>query len=212
MPMTITALSPSAADSARVDVHVDGALRLTVAADVVFAAGLRVGDALTAARLEELERGDAAWRAREAALVLLSHRPRSARELERRLTGKGHDAEMARHAVDRLADVGLVDDASFAATFVRDRVRLKPKGRRVLEQELRMKGVEGGTARAAIDGVMETEGTDDVALARQAAARWRPRAGEDPRRARARLHGFLARRGFGGDAVSAVVSEKLGES
>lgn len=210
--MTITALSPSADNSARVDVLVDGALRMTLAADVVFAAGLRVGDLLTTELQAELERADGAWRAREAALVLLSHRPRSAKELARRLKGKGHDAEVAEGVVDRLEDVGLVDDAAFAQSFVRDRVRLKPKGRRLLQQELRAKGVAGDTAAAAIDDVLAAEETDDVALARQAAARWRPRPGEEPRRARARLHAFLARRGFGGDAVRVVLAEKLSAS
>jgi regulatory protein len=209
--VTITALSPSAEHAARVDVHVDGAFRLTLAADVVFAAGLRVGDDLTPERQAELERQDGAWRAREAALSLLSHRQRTAKELARRLAGKGHDAAVAGEVVERLEDVGLVDDDAFARAFVRDRVRLKPKGRRVLQQELRAKGVSGETARAAIDGVLEAEETDDLALARQAAARWRPRPGEDPRRARARLHGFLARRGFGGDALRAVLAERLAD-
>ncbi|HEX2205659.1 MAG TPA: RecX family transcriptional regulator, partial [Longimicrobium sp.] len=68
------------------------------------------------------------------------------------------------------------------------------------------------TARAAIDGVLAAEGAGEADLARAAAARFRPRPGEDPARARRRLHDFLARRGFGGDAVRAVVEETLGDA
>jgi len=91
-------------------------------------------------------------------------------------------------------------------------VRLKPHGVRRLGQELRAKGVDEEVARAAIAEVIEREGATELDLARAAAVRWKPRAGEDPARARSRLLAFLARRGFGGDAVGAVLREKLGES
>ncbi len=195
---------------ARVEVHLDGALRLVVAGEVAYAEHLRVGETIDLPRLEALERRDAAWRAREAALVLLSFRPRTATELRRRLAEKGYAPDVAEECVAGLGDAGLVDDASFAELFVRDRVRLQPKGARRLQQELRAKGVDADVARAAIDDVMEREETDETELARQAATRWRPRAGEDRLSARRRLHGFLARRGFGGDAVRAVMEEVLG--
>ncbi|HET7230820.1 MAG TPA: regulatory protein RecX, partial [Longimicrobium sp.] len=87
--------------------------------------------------------------------------------------------------------------------------RLRPHGRRRLAQELRAKGVDDETARTAIDEVMEREDASEHDLARAAAARWKPRPGEEPERARRRLHAFLARRGFGGDVVREVVDEKV---
>jgi SOS response regulatory protein OraA/RecX len=41
--------------------------------------------------------------------------------------------------------------------------------------------------------------------------RWCRRDGEDPQRARRRLHGFLARRGFGGEVIRAVLEERTRE-
>lgn len=208
--MRITALEPQISRPERVNLHLDGAFHGVLAAEVVFAERLHAGDELTPERLEALLRADAAWRAKESALLLLSFRPRSAGELRRRLAEKGYEADAVEDAVGRLSAAGVVDDASFAEMFVRDRVRLKPHGRRRLEVELRRKGVDAETAADAIDDVLEREATDDLALARRAAARFRVRSGEDPRSARRRLHGFLARRGFGGDAVRTVAEEVLG--
>jgi regulatory protein len=209
--MKITALEPQKHDDQRFSVHVDGAFRMGLAAEVVLGAGLSVGDEVTEGELAALERKDEGWRAREAALALLAHRPRAAEELRRRLLRKGFGDEVAAACVEGLEGLGLVDDASFSQTFVRDRVRLRPHGKRRLRQELRAKGVDEETAAAAIDEVMETEDATEDDLARGAAARWKPRPGEDPFRARRRLHGFLARRGFGPDAIRAVIEEKLGE-
>jgi regulatory protein len=209
--MRITALQPHARNPERVHVHVDGQPRLTLSAELVLTLGVRLGDEVDEARLEELERRDQPWRAREAALSLLSYRARSADELRRRLARKGFDAEVVDACVETLGSVGVVDDAAFAETFVRDRVRLRPQGARRIRQELRAKGVDADTASAAIDEVMEVEDASELDLARAAAARWKPRPGEERDRARRRLHGFLARRGFGGDAVRTVLAEKLDE-
>jgi len=208
--MKITAIQPQKLRADRVNVHVDGEFRLALAAELVLTEHLHVGDEVDEARLEALAAQDGGWKARDAALSLLSHRARTATELKRRLKRKGFEPEMAESTVERMEELGMVDDASFAESFVRDRVRLRPHGRRRLKAELRAKGVDEETARAAIDEVMEREEASETDLARAAAARWHPRAGEEPDRARRRLQGFLARRGFGGDAVRAVLREKLG--
>lgn len=207
--MKITAIETQKHDANRVNVHVDGAFRLALGAEIAFTEHLHVGDEVDDARLEALERMDASWRAREAALSLLSFRPRTAAELRKRLTEKEFPADVAADVVERLGEMGLVDDSAFAETFVRDRVRLKPKGKRLLARELRVRGVDAARAEDAIDEVMERTETSETDLARQAAAKWRPRAGEDPRKVRARLHAFLARRGFGTDAIREVIGEVL---
>jgi regulatory protein len=205
----ITSIQPQKNHAERLNVHVDGAFRFALAAEVVLTEHLRVGDEISEARIAELEGSDAAWKAREAALVLLSFRPRTAAELRRRLREKGYAPEVADACVERLGELGMVDDSSFAEMFVRDRVRLRPKGKRILAQELRVRGVEGETAQAAIEEVMERENATETDLARQAAVRWRTRPGEDPQSARRRLYAFLARRGFGADAIMPVLDAAL---
>ena len=207
--MKITRIEPQKNHAERLNVHVDGAFRLALAAEIVVAEHLRVGDELSEARLAELEGRDQAWKAREAALHLLAFRPRTAAELRRRLREKGYAPEIVDPCVERLGEIGVVDDSSFAEMFVRDRVRLRPHGKRRLTQELRAKGVDGEMAQAAIEGVMERENTTETDLARQAAAKWRPKSGEDPQASRRRLYGFLARRGFGTEAIMAVLNEAV---
>jgi regulatory protein len=122
---------------------------------------------------------------------------------------KGYAPEIGEEVIGRLRELGMVDDAAFAGTLVRDRVRLRPQGARRLAGELRQKGVDDETARAAIRETMEGESTDERELARRAAEKWRPRADEEPARARRRLHGFLTRRGFDGEVIREVVDERL---
>lgn len=205
--MKITAIRAQRRARERLNVHVDGEFRLALAREVVLRRGLRAGVEITEAEISELETEDVAWKAREASFTLLSYRPRTARELQRRLERKEFPEDVARATVEDLRTRGLVDDAAFAESFVRDRVRMRPRGRRRLVQELRAKGVDLEAADSAISRVLEGEGASELDLARRAAARWSPRDGEDPRSARRRLHGLLARRGFGSDAIRTVMDE-----
>ena len=195
--------------------------RAELAVDLVAREGLAPGDRLSPQRLEELEREDGLYRAREAALSLLSHRARSRVELRRRLLRKEHPPGMVEQVLAWLDERGYVDDRAFAESFVRDRLRLRPRGRIGLLQELRKKGVDDGTAEAAVAAVMAAEEVDEGALARDAADDWARKnrstlrkarhSREDRQRARRRLYGHLARRGFAPDAVRAAIDEVLGD-
>lgn len=207
--MKITALQPQTRNADRLNLHVDGTFRLALAAEIAYGAHLHVDDEISEETLAQLEARDQAWKVREAALVLLAFRPRTAAELRRRLLQKEFPAEVVDSCIANMVDQGLVNDGAFAETFVRDRVRLRPKGKHRLAQELRAKGVDADEAQEAITEVFEREDVSESDLARAAAEKWRPRAGEERPKARARLHAFLARRGFGGDAIREVMAELL---
>lgn len=205
----------------RVRLYVDGdeSARLDIAADLLLRSGLAAGDEVSDARLSALEEEDEIYRARQAALSLLAHRARARRELRRRLQRKDFSEPVIDRVLAWLEERDYVDDEAFAEAFVRDRLRLRPRGRIALSRELRRKGVGDAVAEAAIERVMEVEQVDEAALARESAEAWarrnrpalRKAAGSDDARraARRRLYGHLARRGFGGDAVRMAIAAVL---
>ena len=184
---------------------------------------LAKGDVLDDAQLDALREATADHDAREAALRLLAYRPRSQGELEERLRRKGHDPERIARCLEGLRTAGIVDDAAFARAHVRDAVRLRPRGSRRLLAELRRKGVAERTASDAVDAVLEEEDSADADLAVLAAEGWSRRAREAERahlcgvgeraeveRARRRFWGYMARRGFGPDAVRGALERICG--
>jgi SOS response regulatory protein OraA/RecX len=93
----------------------------------------------------------------------------------------------------------MVDDAAFAATFVRDRVRFKPRAASAgSPQELRTKGGGRGDGARGDPRRLRGRRVSETELAREAAASV-AEAGETATGAQTLLR-FLARRGFGGDA------------
>jgi len=151
---------------------------------------------------------------REAALRFLSVRARSTRELEGRLREKGFDSKLVSDSIQWLRDRRYLDDEEFAAAFIRDRLRFSPRSPFLLKRELGEKGVSESLAHAVLDRILEEDGWTVGTLAARAAEGWvrkqgpegrrgllAPRFTRERERARRRLYGFLARRGFVGEAL-----------
>jgi regulatory protein len=209
----VTALHAQRRHPERVNVHIDGEFCCGAAWEVVYAEGLRVGDAAGADVIARIQLADERWKAKQAALSLLAARPRARRELGDRLRRKGYDAETAQWALIQVERLGLIDDVAFAESWVRDRLRLRPRGARALVAELTRKGVDSDTARNVVERIMHAEQADDGALCQEAADRWlrthgRTVATEPDQHARVtrRLAAFLQRRGYAGDHIRAALN------
>ena len=111
--------------------------------------------------------------------------------------------------LDRLADVGLVDDADFAEQWVRSRRMNAGKGKRALAAELRTKGVDNEVITAAladIDAGAERERAEQ--LVSDKLRRENGSTDDDAKVAR-RLVGMLARRGYSQTMAFDVVKVAL---
>ncbi len=145
--------------------------------------------------------------ARTILLRRLSAAPRSRAQLHDDLRARGVPEDVCQRVLDRFADVGLIDDATFARMWVESRQRSRGTARPVLRQELRRKGIDGEIAEAALEEIdADDERARAVELVR-VKARSLHRL-EPPARVR-RLVGMLQRRGYSGSVAFSVVREVL---
>ena len=199
-----TAPTPQEKREGRINVFVEGKFVVGVYEDVAVALGLRVGQAITPERLEEITNAETARRAREDAFLLLSYRARSEKEVADRLQKRGYEPQIVTETLTFLRDLGFLNDESFAQRWAESRGTTR--GRRALAFELRQKGVAPETAAQALETTYGDDGERDAA--RLAAVK---KVGERPvdqsREARTRLAAFLTRRGFGWDSIRPVLTE-----
>ena len=138
----ITEIAPQARDPERVSVFLDGVFAFGLPREVALREGLTVGDELDAERVAELRAVDEAARATSAALAFLSYRPRSEREVRDRLRQKGYARAATDAAVAKLEGWRYLNDEDFARFWVEHRAANQPRGRLLLEQGLRRKGID----------------------------------------------------------------------
>lgn len=146
--------------------------------------------------------------ARRIALDQLAARQRSEKELRTALARRNVPEDVADEILERFSDVGLIDDASFAAALTASRTEFGLRGRMRIRQELQTKGIERRLADEALAGLSrEDERRAALALAHR---KMRVMSDLQPGVARRRLFGALARRGFDGGLVASVVEEVMG--
>ena len=153
-----------------------------------------------------------------AAARFLEARPRSTDEVRHRLREAGYRDNLVEGALRRLTELGFLDDAGFARTWVESRDRVRPRGVRALRDELGRMGVaaadiEGAlAAREAVaagddpddlrlvpgDGERAASGASDAAAAARLLARKGAGLMREPdlRKRRAKAYALLARAGF----------------
>ena len=142
----------------------------------------------------------------EAAARFLEARARSVGEVRRRLTSAGYRADLIEGATERMTELGMLDDETFARAWIESRDRARPRGERALSEELRVRGVDRSVISAALEERRTTAsdaGEDAVPSADEAAAERllarHARALErvaDPRARRQHAYALLARNGF----------------
>jgi regulatory protein len=205
----ITALKPTKRDPRRISVMLDGSFAFTLSADLISARNLEPGVELAEEQAASLLAADDVDRATEQALTFLSYRPRSEREVRDRLRKGGYGQETIDLVVTRLYGWRYLDDADFARRWVENRGAQRPRGGRLLQQELRQKGIDPETAREVIAEADLDEDSAAEALARRRIAAY---VGEDPVVVRRKVGAYLARRGYGFDVARAAMDRVLGES
>lgn len=146
--------------------------------------------------------------ARTIVLRMLTARPCSRAELAAELRKRRVPEDAAETVLARFDDVGLVDDAAFAAGWVERQRRTRGLSRRALATELRRRGVAAEAAAEAVAVVSDDDERERAAalVARKLSS---VRTLDRPKQVN-RLVGMLARKGYPADLAYAVVRDALG--
>jgi regulatory protein len=196
----ITRLSMGKGRDKRVNVFVDGKFSFSLLAEVVVQEALKVGQALSESRIEELLGTDRYRRCYNAAVRYLSYRPRSESEIRQRLQRHGYDYDCIERTVVVLKERGLVDDTAFARFWIENRETFSPRSRRLTGLELQRKGLDRHVIEQTTGIIDDREGAYRAGLKKASRL---PSA--DYVLFRRRLGDFLRRKGFGYEVINETV-------
>jgi regulatory protein len=77
-----------------------------------------------------------------AAARFLEVRSRSVYEVRRNLSSAQYPVELIQLTIERLIELGMLDDRAFARAWVESRDRARPRGEQALRRELALKGID----------------------------------------------------------------------
>ena len=200
--MELTAIEPRR--HRLVQLYLDGEAAVKLDAATAQEARLRVGMELDDEELHELLQKSDAARAKEKALYLLEHRPHAKRELERKLS-RTVGEEAAQAAADRMEELGLVDDADYAARLAQELARKGYAFSRTV-QELVPRGVDRELAQEA---AREASPDPEEAIRRLIQRKYERRLGDE--QGRRQTAAALQRLGYRWEEIRSALREFDGD-
>ena len=145
-------------------------------------------------------------KAYERALLFLERRDRTEKEVTDKLAGLGFSEEIVSETVERLRDIGLVNDEDYAVRYL-EALTAKGRGRLRIVSEMRRKGLPEELVRNTLeDGVSaEDERARALAAARKALAS--VSAETEPGKAASKVNRRLVSLGYTYSVIGEVMDE-----
>lgn len=164
------------------------------------------------ARIAALPRTEQVEKAKELALYVLTASMKTRKQLTTKLTEKGYPEDVTKEVLDRLEELHLLNDASFARNYATSKQRSSSLGAGRIKRELLQKGVDAETVAEALEEVdgMDEDGQYEAALELLRKKAPSTRNLEPTARVR-RLAGLLARKGYSPAFIFRAVKEVLAE-
>lgn len=135
----ITGITPQIKDKLRCNIEVDGRFYCGMKLETVMQNRLKVGTVVTTEELSRMQLESEKQTALDKALTHISVSMKTEREIRLFLQKKGYLADVCDFVVGRMKEYGFLDDGAYARQYAEN--ASKTKGRRLIELELKRKGV-----------------------------------------------------------------------
>lgn len=197
--MQITAIEPRRKGLCAL--YIDGEFAMKLDTEVLLAHRFDVGREISDEQLHECIQTSDNKRCKDKAMWLISFRDHSRKELIDKLK-KDYGEESCINAVNRLEELGLINDGRFARRYTADLINLKHLSERGVRQKLREKGID----RDLIDEVLDEFVIDEEDQIRTIIEKKYARSLSDEK-GRRRAVNALARLGFSYASIKSVLNE-----
>ncbi len=162
--ITISRIEPCKKNQNRINLYSDEGFLFAVYLESALAHKLGVGVTLEDALAQTIIAEDSARYAMSTAMSLVSRKMRTTSEIQSKLRAKGLSPAAIAQAVDKLIELGYLNDAEYARLYAND--LFARYGEKVVEQKLLQKGLDRDLVRETLREIPQTQELIDTYLQR----------------------------------------------
>jgi len=202
---TVTSIKPQR-NQKRVNVYLDDKFGFGIDIENFVKLGLKVEQELKEEEIEKIVKKAEFQKTLDKLLRFATLRPRSEKEIKDWFKKRKVHESLYKELLNRLSKLELIDDKKFAKWWVDQRNTFKPRGKRVLEMELRLKGIKKEIAQEILGDLKVNEEKVAKDLLQKKVYRWKSLPVLERK---LKMSQFLARKGFGWDVIEKSVDKML---
>ena len=202
--MQITKIEIQKKRKDRYNIYIDDEFRFGVDEGTLIDFDLRKDREISEEEVEKIENEEVVVKAFNSAMRSLKLRDRSEKEIRDKLKQKELAVSAIDKAIKKLYRLEFLNDKRFAEMFVRDRMKLKPKGKRVLSLELAQKGIDKDIIEEVLSELVG--GEEELDLAKRVFEKAEKKyGGPEDSEAKQKIIKYMVSKGFSWDDISKII-------
>lgn len=200
----VTGVKPQK-NNKRVNVYLDNKFGFGIDLENFVRLGLKVDQELSEGEIVEIVKKAELQKTLDKLLRFATLRLRSQKEIKDWFKRKKVHPSLQPELFKRLKHLELVDDEKFAAWWVKQRQEYSPKSKRILNQELKMKGIEKEVIEDVLGKTEINEEKTAKELLAKKAYKWQFLPKDKARQKRLQ---YLVGKGFGWEVIEKVLPKE----
>lgn len=196
--MIVTAITQQKKDESRYNVFIDGTYVFALPMQDILYFKLKEGREVPEETVEYIQNSLIYIKAQDTALHYIGYKMRTVKEIRMKLEEKEFSEEVIEKVIAFLEKYGYADDREYCRKYIREKLRMKPKGGLALKIELRQRGISGPIIDEVLAEMeLDEEGDAFRWLEKKSRGQWPP----EQEKKKKQLYDFLLRKGYSYDTI-----------
>lgn len=147
----ITDIKPQVKTPTRCSIYLDNVYYCGLELETVMRHRLKIGDQIEPEKLDEIQFDSERVRALDKALNFVTRSKKTQKQVKEYLYKKGYTEQTVEGVIQKMNDYRFLDDMDYAETYARS--YSKTKGKKLIEMELKVKGVSSEDMSKALENL-----------------------------------------------------------
>ncbi len=200
----ITEISEQKRDKKRVNLYLDNTFFCGLTLETVYNFHLKKGMEVSPSEIEEIQLNSEKNEAFDKSLSYISKAMKPKKTVKEYLQKKGYTEAVVNYCIDKLTEYKFIDDYAYCVAYVR--TYKESKGAKLIEQDLRLKGIDFNL----IDKAIKQEINSQNGVVKKIALKYMK--GKEPTKENsAKLYKYILSKGFSYEEASFAVTSVKGE-
>lgn len=201
--MTVTDIKQQKNDKSRYSVYIDGNYEFSLIMEDILYFRLKIGEPISEETYRYITETTLYIKAQNTALKFLGYKMRTEKEVLDKLIKEQYSEEIIARVMEFLIKYDYINDREYCRRYIKETLKLRPKGIYMIKSELKAKGIDEDMA----DEALEEAQIDELGVAEMLLEKKYEGFAEMDQKELTRVYGYLQRRGFSFGIIKEAVAE-----
>lgn len=203
--MTITRIEKQTNNQKRYSIYIDEKFAFGVSEEDLIYFKLKENSEITEQRYNYIMEYVIYTKAKDKAYKFLGYKARSEKEVRDKLIKENYPQEIIDRIIELFKHYNYINDENYTKAYINNRIKFKPRAKRMLKYELAQKGIDSDT----IENIIDSSNIDETDIAINLLQKKLKNKKDIDQKEKQRIYNYMLRRGFDYETINKAFKEVL---